>query len=852
MANATKTVWSRGEFRVANPTRHALRQTTKGKSNVGLCGLLLTFGIGATPVLGQTFECEIVQAEGELAGARVPIPWPGGVVPVYFNANVNPLNRQRARDAMAEIEFVADISFVEIGQRLGDFIEILSSTGNRSAIGMQHGGQLVEIANWDQPIVIVHELMHALGFYHEHQRPDRENFVRINDGQIQPGWHSQFEIQPFATEVTPYDFESVMHYPGCAVSVCCEPGKSCDCPSHCETITARPPYEDSQPVMGQRDRLSQFDILALQSMYGSNGSCPGDITDDGRIDLRDVAALQNGFGEGPSATRPKGDVDGDGYVDHQDMKFVTRSFGNCTSGADLYVAGLITPASVGPGQQFNIDGEIGNIGDVQSTGRVSVTAWLSIDGDPFNGNGDDIFLGEVCDLNVTLEPGEQVPFRINSLPVPPTAALGLQRIVVCVDTFGGACGGVPPCSWVCETDEFNNCASHNVLVRLPDLVMTNTTSAATACIGSSIPICGRITNVGQVPSFGAVQVGAWLSLDGNPFNGNGDDIPMGGLCSVDVDLAPGASTNFCFNSLFVPPNAAPTLQDLVLCADTTGGPCGGAPPCAWVCEANELNNCDIKAIEINGPDAAVVDLSFPSTVLSPNLAPVLPTPVTVTIENRGCTLVDIPVNVCIGPNCAPTAWFENVVPGGHRTGTVYVIPPLTGLNCGGAESVPVTACASLAFDVARGNDCRTEHISVVEQYWDLRLEIVSGPSSAIRNPCHLLPRLVSWTVRVTNVGNFASPNFSSSPCLLQTGIVPQPGQGAWGSPLDGLRFSGIPSLQPITASSGLRQFDFTVTGYRILCGAFLGTQYIKAEFFCDQCNPGQNNYARKSVQIRLP
>lgn len=39
------------------------------------------------------------------------------------------------------------------------------------------------LSKWE----IVHELMHTLGFYHEHQRRDRDEYIEVMLANVQPG-----------------------------------------------------------------------------------------------------------------------------------------------------------------------------------------------------------------------------------------------------------------------------------------------------------------------------------------------------------------------------------------------------------------------------------------------------------------------------------------------------------------------------------------------------------------------------------------------------------------------------------------------------------------------------------------
>ena len=60
---------------------------------------------------------------------------------------------------------------------------------------------------------IFHELFHVLGFLHEHQRVDRNNYVTINWQNIPYNYNSQFVTLSKSKDLgMPYDATSITHY----------------------------------------------------------------------------------------------------------------------------------------------------------------------------------------------------------------------------------------------------------------------------------------------------------------------------------------------------------------------------------------------------------------------------------------------------------------------------------------------------------------------------------------------------------------------------------------------------------------------------------------------------------------
>ncbi|MCA9294894.1 MAG: M12 family metallopeptidase [Phycisphaerales bacterium] len=212
--------------------------------------------------LRPEIPCEVLRLETGPNRAGVQMnTWADGIVPYVFNANVSSQNQTRTLAAMAEIEAVTSVNFIPRTSE-SDYIVMNSSTVNNSFVGRITGPQNVNIFNWATRFIIVHELMHALGFEHEHQRADRNSYVDVNFDNICCSAEFNFFIASGITDFGAYDFDSVMHYGQYDFtngSPCCGPED--------RTITVLAPNEAMQTVIGQRDHLSTGDIEALQALY---------------------------------------------------------------------------------------------------------------------------------------------------------------------------------------------------------------------------------------------------------------------------------------------------------------------------------------------------------------------------------------------------------------------------------------------------------------------------------------------------------------------------------------------------------------------------------------------------------
>ncbi|CAI9583136.1 unnamed protein product [Staurois parvus] len=136
-----------------------------------------------------------------------------------------------------------------------NFLQIKDASGCWSYVGKVGGSQTVSVTSSCMVHGSVqHELNHALGFFHEQSRSDRDNYVNITYSNIMPGAEGNFQQFDTQNQGMEYDYGSVMHYPRYAFSV---DGSS-------PTIVPKP--NASVPI-GQRYGLSTLDVAKINKLY---------------------------------------------------------------------------------------------------------------------------------------------------------------------------------------------------------------------------------------------------------------------------------------------------------------------------------------------------------------------------------------------------------------------------------------------------------------------------------------------------------------------------------------------------------------------------------------------------------
>ena len=150
-----------------------------------------------------------------------------------------------------------------------DYIDF-TGEGDRclSSIGKTGGKQLIHLPkSCRNHGVVLHEIIHALGVWHEQSRPDRDSYVQVLADNIQSGKQQNFRTRK-SIEVDSYgetyDYGSIMHYGLNAFSGNNKPTL--------KVINTAEYVRQGQPKIGQRNHMSNSDIVQLNRMYKCLGS----------------------------------------------------------------------------------------------------------------------------------------------------------------------------------------------------------------------------------------------------------------------------------------------------------------------------------------------------------------------------------------------------------------------------------------------------------------------------------------------------------------------------------------------------------------------------------------------------
>lgn len=143
--------------------------------------------------------------------------WDGGKVPYIID--FDPGEHVYVHDnIMAAIDAINEVECVYFYESNGeaDAVNIKLGPDYSSYVGRQGGIQDLTVSNDNTNTgTIMHELMHTLGFGHEHNRPDRDDYIIVHWDNIKEDAKQYFTKYPegysFTNNSIAYDYRSLMH-----------------------------------------------------------------------------------------------------------------------------------------------------------------------------------------------------------------------------------------------------------------------------------------------------------------------------------------------------------------------------------------------------------------------------------------------------------------------------------------------------------------------------------------------------------------------------------------------------------------------------------------------------------------
>ena len=154
-----------------------------------------------------------------------PNTWKNSTIPYYIKKSLVFVTNSKNQSiynliisSIHEIQTKTSFKFVSYTpEKHSEYIHFSQSNKNHSKIGCQNGKNEITLTGKADKGVILHQIMHSLGFMHQYQRQKKDSFAYFSKDQlIHPGFFDDgLHICVSGLNFGPFDYASIMHYKSC-------------------------------------------------------------------------------------------------------------------------------------------------------------------------------------------------------------------------------------------------------------------------------------------------------------------------------------------------------------------------------------------------------------------------------------------------------------------------------------------------------------------------------------------------------------------------------------------------------------------------------------------------------------